>query len=147
MMASHGKVLILDSDTARASDLCSRLHYLNYEPVIPSADNSSGAFLDEHGIAVVLGDLQRGDGMGRTLDELKARKAPGEWERTEEIAARLRSAIMAVPGHQRREVLLAAKQSMEKVQTLAQYARSDVAEKLSAIRRGKDATRAYAGAD
>ena len=74
MMASHGKVLILDSDTARASDLCSRLHYLNYEPVIPSADNSSGAFLDEHGIAVVLGDLQRGDGMGRTLDELKARQ-------------------------------------------------------------------------
>ncbi len=78
---------------------------------------------------------------------MEAHAASGEWERIEEIAARLHSVIMAVPGHQRREVLLAAKHSMEKVQTLAHYARSDVAEKLSAMRRGKDATRAYAGAD
>lgn len=76
MMASHGKVLILDSDAARASDLCARLRFLNYEPVIPAADTSSAALADEHGIAVVVGDLQCDDQICRTFAKLKAQQ-PG----------------------------------------------------------------------
>ena len=46
-VASHRKVYVLDSDTERAADLCSRLRYLEYEPVIPA----SGARLaDDDGI-------------------------------------------------------------------------------------------------
>ncbi len=71
MTASQRKVLILDSDAARASDLCSRLRYLNYEPVVPSADVAS-PLSEESGIAVVLGDLQRDAKLGRTLEELKS---------------------------------------------------------------------------
>ena len=74
MMASHGKVLILDSDKARASDLCARLRFLNYEPVIPPANASSDALAGEQGIAVVIGDLQRDDEMGRAFSELKAQQ-------------------------------------------------------------------------
>ncbi|MDH3350139.1 MAG: sigma-54 dependent transcriptional regulator [Gammaproteobacteria bacterium] len=73
-MASQGKVLILDSDAARASDLCSRLRFLNYEPVIPPADVSSDALARERGIAVVIGDMQSDDSLGRTLNELKAQQ-------------------------------------------------------------------------
>ena len=73
--ATQGKVLILDADAARASDLSARLRFLNYEPVIPPADASSEALLGEDGIAVVLGDLEQGD-ISRTLDELKD-KQPG----------------------------------------------------------------------
>jgi len=73
--------------------------------------------------------------------------ASGDWEIVEELAVRIRSAVMAVPESQRREALLAVRRSMEQVQSLAHDARSDVTEKLSAIRRGKDATRAYAGTD
>jgi len=74
MMASQGKVLILDSDAARASDLCSRLRFLNYEPVIPPNDASSDVLAREHGIAVVIGDMRRDDDLGRTLTELKAQQ-------------------------------------------------------------------------
>lgn len=76
MMASQGKVLILDTDANRASDLCSRLRFLNYEPVIPPADATSAALVKEHGIAVVLGDLRDDEPLGRTFNELKAQQ-PG----------------------------------------------------------------------
>ena len=76
MMASQGKVLILDSDAHRAGDLCSRLKFLNYEPVVPPADVTSTALLKEPGIAVVLGDISDDEPLGRAFDELRARQ-PG----------------------------------------------------------------------
>ena len=74
--ATQGKVLILDADAARASDLGARLRYLNYEPVIPPAGATTDALLEEDGIAVVLGDLQQDDDIAATLDELRT-KRPG----------------------------------------------------------------------
>ena len=71
MTASQHKVLILDSDAGRARDLCNRLRFLNYEPVLPSA-----RLAENDGIAVVLGDLQHDTGIERALEELKARR-PG----------------------------------------------------------------------
>ena len=76
-------------------------------------------------------------------DSMEAFAQHGEWDRVEEIAAKLRAAVMQVPEQQRRETLLSVGRSIERVQTLAEGARADVKDKLSAIRRGKDAAVAY----
>ncbi|MDH3532688.1 MAG: hypothetical protein OEO82_07140 [Gammaproteobacteria bacterium] len=78
---------------------------------------------------------------------MEAYAASGEWQRVEEIAAKLRNTVTQVAEDQRRETLLAVRRSIESVQTLASNARHDVTEKLSAIHRGKTATRAYAATD
>ena len=70
----------------------------------------------------------------------------GEWDRVEEMAVRIRSIVMQVPEADRRETLLAVGQVIERVQSLANDARGDITEKLSAIRRGQDATAAYGSA-
>ena len=72
--ATQGKVLILDADAARASDLSARLRYLNYEPVIPASSATTDALLEEDGIAVVLGDLQQGGEIAATLDQLRQQR-------------------------------------------------------------------------
>ena len=77
---------------------------------------------------------------------MEAYAGSGEWSRVEEIAAKLRAAVMQVPEEQRREAITALQRSMERVRTLAQDARTDVTGKLTAIRRGRDATAAYGSA-
>ena len=79
-------------------------------------------------------------------DSMEAFARHGDWDRVEEIAAKLRAAVMQVPEAERRETILSVSRSIERVQSLAEGARSDVKEKLSAIRRGKDATAAYGSA-
>lgn len=61
----RGKVLILDSNVARSRDLCSRLRFLNYEPVTTLRDDS---------IAAVLGDLDDNAETSRSLNELRRSK-------------------------------------------------------------------------
>ena len=78
---------------------------------------------------------------------MEAFAASGDWERVEELAIRLRSAVMQVPEDKRRDAMLATRRSLEQVQSLAQFAHHDAAEKLTAIRRGKDVTKAYAASD
>ena len=75
---------------------------------------------------------------------MEAQAASGEWDKVEDLAGKLRSAVMAVPEPQRRDALLMAHRTIEHIQELASVARQTTAEKLSAIRRGRDATRAYA---
>lgn len=77
---------------------------------------------------------------------LEACARSGDWGRVEDIAVKLRAAIMQVPEKERREAIVAVQRSMEKVQTLAQGARTDITGKLAAIRRGRDATAAYGSA-
>ena len=86
-------------------------------------------------------------GVAEFAAAIEAHATSGEWELVEELVARLRAAVMDVPEGQRRESLLLAQQALERVQSQAKDARSDVAEKLSAIRRGKDAARAYTAAE
>ncbi len=86
-------------------------------------------------------------GVAEVSAAMEAHATTGEWELVEELVARLRAAVMDVPEGQRRESLLVAQQALERVQSHAKDARGDVAEKLSAIRRGKDAARAYAAAE
>ncbi|MBT8101230.1 MAG: flagellar protein FliT [Gammaproteobacteria bacterium] len=74
---------------------------------------------------------------------MEADAARGDWESVEAIATRLRSAVMQVPAEERRHAVLALQRSLENVRAQAMEARGEVTQKLSAIRRGKDATRAY----
>ena len=68
MTASHRKVLILDSDAERSRDLCARLQYLEYEPVLP-ADATSLAPADS--IAVVVGEASPDSDLDHALTELR----------------------------------------------------------------------------
>lgn len=75
---------------------------------------------------------------------MEAEAESGEWEKVEQLAGKLRSAVMAVPEHERRDALLLAHRTIEHIQDVARAARETTAAKLSAIHRGRDATRAYA---
>lgn len=77
---------------------------------------------------------------------MEASARNGDWDRVEEIAVQLRAAVMQVAEHDRRETLLEVSRSIERVQLLTRDARTDITQKLSAIRRGKDATVAYGSA-
>ena len=67
----------------------------------------------------------------------------GEWERAEKLASQLRRAVIEVPEADRADVAIAVHQVLERVQTIALTARVEVLDKLSEIRRGRDAQRAY----
>jgi len=58
--ASLGKVLILDADSGRASQLVERLRFLNYEAVATAADAAAGQFDSNRNVAVIAGDLRNG---------------------------------------------------------------------------------------
>ena len=66
-----------------------------------------------------------------------------DWDRVEELAHDLRNAVLEVPEANRRGALLAARRSTDKVREKARTARLDVTGKLSEIRRGRDAAKAY----
>ena len=76
-------------------------------------------------------------------DRMEALADAGEWDDVEDIAMRLRTAVMHVPEAHRRPVLLAAKRSTEKVEASAKKARETVTGKLSELRRGQAAKKAY----
>lgn len=78
---------------------------------------------------------------------MEASARNGDWERVEELAARLQMAVMAVPESARRAALEEAQRSMDQVRSLAVKARSEVTGRLSALKRGQHATRAYTEID
>lgn len=55
---THAKVLVLDSDPDRARDLCHRLRFLNYQPVVADDVHNIAELTDDPGIAVMLGDIK-----------------------------------------------------------------------------------------
>ena len=71
----------------------------------------------------------------------------GEWERVEDLAKRIRGAVMQVPEDQRRDVLLNVQRHIQHINDMAVKDRGDIADRLSVIRRGQHAARAYANAD
>lgn len=87
----------------------------------------------------------------RVVDEMTASMElsaqDGDWERVEEIAARLQQAVMAVPEDERRAALVEAQRGMDEVRALAEKARGEVTGKLSALKRGQHATQAYTAID
>ena len=98
---------------------------------------ASQAAMRERPEAVV---LEVAESMARHADA-------GEWERVEELAVRIRSAIMEVPEDQRRDVVLDVQRRLQHVNEMAEKYRGDIADRLSVIRRGRHAARAYTSAD
>jgi hypothetical protein len=78
---------------------------------------------------------------------MEADAAGGDWDSVGRLAVRLQAAILHVPERERRRLLLAARQSVQKVQQRAREARDDLAGKLTALRRGRDMTAAYTAKD
>ena len=77
------------------------------------------------------------------LERMEALAANGEWDRTERLAVRIKCAVLDVPEQIRHSSVAAVSQSLERIQTMALSSRSEVTDKLSGIRRGRVATRAY----
>ena len=67
----------------------------------------------------------------------------GDWTEVESLAVRLRAAVMRVPETDRAPILMAVQKSTERVSEKARAAREDVTGRISAIRRGQAATKAY----
>ena len=80
-------------------------------------------------------------------ESIAAHAANEEWDYAEECAVRLRAAVMDVPERHRKEALLAARRSIENVQSLAEKTRDQVAGRLSKIRLGQRMSAAYGASD
>ena len=87
------------------------------------------------------------DRVAELLARMESCASAGEWERVESLAIRIRNAVMQVPEDKRRDVMLATRRCLMQVQSLAKSAHHETAEKLTAIRRGKQVTRAYAASE
>jgi len=73
--SSRGKVLVVDADARRASELCSRLRFLNYEPVTLEDETPRGALIKDfgkEGVAVMLGRLEKESAAGQIVTTLTA---------------------------------------------------------------------------
>ena len=80
--------------------------------------------------------------MAKNMEELAAN---GQWSGVEQVVVRLRSVVLEVPEQERREVMEFVNYCLERVRTKALSSRGEVTGKLSEIRRGRDAARAYGG--
>jgi hypothetical protein len=88
-------------------------------------------------------DMSPGDQALDMVSRMEALAVKGEWTRVEQLAVRLKSAILDTPEDQRQSLVMAVNRHFERVQTLALVSRGELKDKLSEIRRGRIATRAY----
>lgn len=77
------------------------------------------------------------------VSQMEALAVTGEWEQVADVAERLRAAVLMVPVAERRAVLIAAQQCTDKVLADAKLAHESVSGKLSELRRGQVAKKAY----
>lgn len=76
-------------------------------------------------------------------ERMESLAAAGDWDEVEDIVLRLRHAVLEVPEAERRPVVLAAQRSTTKVVAGAKIARQTVTAKISELRRGQVAKKAY----
>ncbi len=74
---------------------------------------------------------------------LQALAKDGAWDEVENLTVRLRGAVMSVPEDRRREAIHEVQRVTDKVLAEAEIAHRDLADRLSGLRRGQVATRAY----
>lgn len=67
----------------------------------------------------------------------------GQWSGAEHIAARLRSAVLEVPGDERHDVMTFVNECLERAKTKALSSRNEVTTKMAEVRRGRNAAKAY----
>lgn len=66
-----------------------------------------------------------------------------EWNRVEGLAQKLQTVVLDIPESERRAVVVAVSDRLERLRTVALVSRGEVTGKLSGIRRGQAATLAY----
>ena len=79
----------------------------------------------------------------KILSDMEAFAERQEWDHVEDTAAKLRHALLQVPEQERRDAVLQVRRALERIREQAQQARDEVTDRLSAVRRGRDAARAY----
>jgi len=76
-------------------------------------------------------------------EHMETLAAAGEWDQIEDIVARVRGVVMNVPENERRAIIQSVQRSAERVADEARMARQDVTGKISELRRGQAAKKAY----
>lgn len=67
----------------------------------------------------------------------------GEWDEVAELMTRRNAMLQSIDGSAREAALVAARRTTLRVQQMAESARKEVAEKLSQLQRGRQATDSY----
>ncbi|MDJ0917597.1 MAG: sigma-54 dependent transcriptional regulator [Woeseiaceae bacterium] len=69
----HAKVIVFDSNRERATELCHRLEYLEYTAVASDPESTLDTLKGDDGLAVVLGDLEPGDGFRTIAEQIRSK--------------------------------------------------------------------------
>ncbi len=77
------------------------------------------------------------------VEQMETLATAGEWEHIEDVAIRLRGAVMDIPESERGPVLVAAQQCIDRVATEAFEARKAITGEMHEIRKGQAAKKAY----
>ncbi len=67
----------------------------------------------------------------------------GEWKDVERLMGQLHSALLSVPEYERRPLVLVVQRSVDAVAESVRAARDDVGGRISTLRRGQRAAKAY----
>lgn len=82
-------------------------------------------------------------GLATVIHRMTALARAGEWQQVQGAADKIRALLEQLPLAQRQAALAATSAGIDSVSTLALVARNEVGEKLSAVRRGRDAAASY----
>lgn len=85
-------------------------------------------------------DSERAAAMNRRLERLAV---DGKWQRMADTVKNRDALLARIPAAEREPALLAARRSNERLQAMAQAAKSQCAEQLSALKRGRQAAASY----
>ncbi len=77
------------------------------------------------------------------VEQMEALARAGDWEHIEDVAIRLRGAVMDVPEAERGPVLVAAQHCVERVAAEAVDARKAITGEVHELRKGQAAKKAY----
>ncbi len=75
--------------------------------------------------------------------DLENLAAAGDWKDVERLMGQLHSVLLSVPEYDRRPLVVVVQRSVEKVAEEVRSARDDVAGRISTLRRGQAAAKAY----
>jgi len=92
-------------------------------------------------------ELPPADAAIDTVAQMEASVANGDWVRVEQLAVRLRHLVIDVPEGERQAVIVSVSHCLDRLQTKVLQSRGEVSEKLTDIRRGRIANRAYGEPD
>ncbi|MDH4046652.1 MAG: hypothetical protein OEW68_00240 [Gammaproteobacteria bacterium] len=87
-----------------------------------------------------------GDQVRELLTSLQEFAEAGDWQRVQATVGKLQGLLEQLPPAGRRELLLEANRSVDKIRQSANYARNEICEKLVSIRQGRKAAASYQAA-